>query len=125
MRNHTIKAARILLLCLSMPLILVSACTKQVPEYEDSNIQITTSVNGTFAVLLPNPGTADWIWENQIFPGSPVFSLVGTENGIVRSNAKVTFTFKAVKAGTFQLVFVETRFGQTGPEKTFSVLVRP
>jgi hypothetical protein len=77
-----------------------------VPVYRDSDRPITTRVNESFSIMLPPAPLFGWGWQNQ---DSSAFSLLETKTVPGSGNepnpyGPDAFLFKAVKAGTFQII---------------------
>jgi predicted secreted protein len=77
-----------------------------VSTYNDSNSPIVTSVNNTFAIVLPPAPLFGWSWQNS---DSSAFSLL--ESKTIPESSSVTetygpdaFLFKAIETGSFQII---------------------
>jgi predicted secreted protein len=97
-----------------------------VSVYRDSNSPIEVRINESFSIVLPPAPLFGWGWQNQ---DSSAFSLVETKMVSGSSNDTNTFgpnafLFKALKAGTFQIVlYVPSKPPQQS--ESFNIVVNP
>jgi hypothetical protein len=97
-----------------------------VPVYRDSNSPIKTRVNETFSIWLPPAALFGWGWQNKDLSA---FSLLETKTVPGPGSETSTFgpdafLFKALEAGTFQIIlYVPSKPPQQLEQ--FDVVVNP
>jgi len=97
-----------------------------VPVYSDSNSTIMTQVNETFSIMLPPAPLFGWAWQNN---NLSAFSLLETKTVSGSDNetnpyGPNAFLFKALEAGTFQIIlYVPSKPPQQ--LESFDIVVNP
>ena len=103
-----------------------SVSQQVVPVYSDSNKQVQTRLNETFAIILPPAPLFGWGWQNS---DSTAFSLLETQTipGLAAEPNPYgpnEFLFQALKTGTSTItLYVASKPPQQ--TETFNVVVNP